>query len=104
LYLVNNYNKHFVGLNLPSTSWSDQSSDLYRFPTKSSKTIDPPGKLEGKVVCSAHSVVSPEIALWVIAILKFLYSRNEGGSGDVFYILHALIFLFIQLFVGFIHL
>jgi hypothetical protein len=94
-----------AGLDLPSTSsWVDPGSDLNRFPTKPSKTIDPPGKPEGNAAHSAHNTVSPEIALWVTAMLKCLQSRNEWGSGVVFYLLHALILLFIQVFLGFIHL
>jgi hypothetical protein len=79
----------------------DPCSYLNRFPTKPSKTISPPGKLEGNTVHRVHCTVSPEIALWVTAILKFLQSRNEWGYGVVFYLLHAFILLFIQVFLGF---
>jgi hypothetical protein len=33
-----------------------------------------------------HNAVSPEIALWVTAIPRCLQSRNEWGSGSVFYL------------------
>jgi hypothetical protein len=69
-----------------------------RFPTKPSKTIGPPGKPEGNTMHRVHYAVSPEIALWVTAMLKCLQSRNEWGSGNVFYLLHAFIMLFIQYF------
>jgi hypothetical protein len=78
------------GLNLPSNSyWVDLGSDLNRFLKKPSKTIDPPGKLEGNTMLSAHNTIPLEIALWVTAMLKFLESRNEWGYGVVFYLLHA---------------
>jgi hypothetical protein len=78
---------------LTSTSMFDPSSDLNRFPTKPSKTIDNHGKPEGNTAHGVHCTVSPEIALWVTTMLKCLYPRNEWGSGNVFYLLHALIFV-----------
>jgi hypothetical protein len=72
---------------------------MNRFSTKPSKTIDPPSRPERNVVRRSHNVVSPGVALWVTAMLKFLQSRNELGSGIVFHLLHALIFLFIQVFL-----
>jgi hypothetical protein len=60
----------FVGLNLSFTSWSDPGLDMIRVPTKPSKTIGPPGKPEGNTTHRVHCAVSPEIALWVTAILK----------------------------------
>jgi hypothetical protein len=85
-------------------SWVDLGSYLNRFPTNPSKTINPLGKPEGNDVRSVHNIVSPEISLWVSAILKFLQYRNDWGYVVVFYLFHALILLFIQVFVGFIHL
>jgi hypothetical protein len=94
-----------VGLDLPSTtSWVDPGSYLNRFPTKPSKTIGPPGKLEGNIAHKEHSATSPEIDLWVTANIKCLQYRNEWGYGSVFYLLHALIWLCIQILLGFIHL
>jgi hypothetical protein len=89
---------------LSFTSWADLGSYLNRFPTKPSKTIDPPGKPKGNTSHRVHCTVSPEIALWVTAILKFLQSMNDWGSGVVFYLLHAFIWLFLQLFLGIIQL
>jgi hypothetical protein len=89
------YERIFLGYSpnkkgLLTSSWVDPGSDLNRFPTKPSKTIGPPGKPEGNVVHRVHNAVSPEIALWVTAIPRCLQSRNEWGSGIVFFLLHAL--------------
>ena len=59
---------------------------MNNFPTKPSKTIDPPSKLEENVAYKVHNIVSPEIALWVTAIPRCLHSRNEWGFGKVFYL------------------
>jgi hypothetical protein len=73
-----------------STSWADPGSDLNRFPTKPSKTIGPPGKPEGNTTHRMYCAVSPEIVLWVTAMLKCLQSRKEWGYGIVFDLLQAL--------------
>jgi hypothetical protein len=103
-YAVPVSNKTICWLYLSFTSWDDLGSTLNMFPTKPSKTIDPPGKPEGNAAHRVHCVVSPEIALWVTAMLKCLQSRIEWGFGVVSYLLHALILLSIQVFLGFIHL
>jgi hypothetical protein len=95
---------YWLNFSLLTSSWVDLGLDINKFPTKPSKTINPPSKPEGNVAQSAHGVVSPKIALWVVAMIKFLQYRNEWGSGVFFYLLLALILLFIQLFLGFIHL
>jgi hypothetical protein len=41
------------------------------------KTIDPPSYPEGNIVHGVHCAVSPEIALWVAAIIKCLQLGNE---------------------------
>jgi hypothetical protein len=55
-----------------STYWADLGSDLNRFPTKPSKTINPPGKPEDNTTHRVHCTVSPKIVLWVTAKLKCL--------------------------------
>jgi hypothetical protein len=45
--------------------------------TKPSKTIGPPGKPEGNTTHMMHCTVSPEIDIWVVAMLRFLQSRKE---------------------------
>jgi hypothetical protein len=62
----------WLSLSLLISFWVDIGSDMNRFPTKPSKTIDPPGKPKGNVARKAHSVVSPEIDLWVTAITRCL--------------------------------
>jgi hypothetical protein len=52
----------WISLSLLASSWVDPGSYLNRFPTKPSKTIDPPGKPKGNVAHRVHSIVSPKIA------------------------------------------
>jgi hypothetical protein len=89
---------------LTSTSRVDLGLDMNKFPSKHYKTISPPGKLESNTTHRVHYAVSPEIVLWVTEMLKCLQSRSEWGYGIVFYLLDAFIMLFIQIFLGFIHL
>jgi hypothetical protein len=74
------------------------------FPTKTFKTIGPLGKPEGNITHIVQCAISLEIALWVVAMLKCLQSRNVWGYGSVLFLLHVFIMLFIQIFLGFIHL
>jgi hypothetical protein len=76
----------WLDLSLLTSSWVDPGSDLNGFPTKPSKTINPPGKPEGNAAHRVHNAVSPEISLWMTVITKCLQSRNECGSRSVFYI------------------
>jgi hypothetical protein len=62
----------------------DPSSYLNKFPTKPSKTIGPPGKLEGNTSHKMYYVVSPEIVLWVTSMLIFLQYRKYGDMGFQF--------------------
>jgi len=68
------------------TSWVDLGLDLNKFPTKPSKNINPPSELEGNDVRRVHNEVSPEITLWVNAMLKCLQYRNEWGYRSVSYL------------------
>jgi hypothetical protein len=74
-------------ITLSSYSWADPGSDLNRFPTKPSKTIGPPGKPEGNTTHRMYCTVSPEIVLWVTAMLRCLQSRKEWGSGIAIHLL-----------------
>jgi hypothetical protein len=58
-----------VGLYLSFTSWDDPGLDLNGFPKKTSRNISPPGKPEGNIAHRVHHAVSPEIALWMIALV-----------------------------------
>jgi hypothetical protein len=44
-----------------TSSWADLGSDLNMFPTKPSKTIIPPSKLEGNAAHRVHNTVSSKI-------------------------------------------
>jgi hypothetical protein len=77
----------YINLSLP-TSYFDPGLDMNRLPTNPSKTISPPGKLEGNIAHRVYCAVSPEIVLWVTTMLKFLQCGNEWGSGIVFCDLH----------------
>jgi hypothetical protein len=59
-----------VGFISLTTSWSDPCSYLIRVPKEPSKTIGPPGKPEGNTTHRVHYAVSPEMDLWVTAMLK----------------------------------
>ena len=74
-------------ITLSSYSWSEPSLDLNKFPTKPSKTIGPPGKLEGNTTHIMYRTVSLEIVLWVTAKLKCLHFGIEWGSMISFHIL-----------------
>jgi len=70
-----------VGLFLSSFYfWDEPSSYLNKLPTNPSKTIDPPGKLEGNTTHRMCCVVSLEIVLGVTAMLICL---KLGKSGDL---------------------
>jgi hypothetical protein len=47
------------------------------------KNIVPSGRLEGNATQRVYCVVSPEIALWVVAILMCLQLDNERRSAVV---------------------
>jgi hypothetical protein len=72
-------------------SWVDSGSYILWFPTKPSKTISPPRKPEGITVHGVHCAVSPEIILWVAAMIRLLHPGNEWRSGiepcDLIYLL-----------------
>jgi hypothetical protein len=53
----------WLSLSLLISSWVEIDSYMNRFPTKPSKTIDPPGKPKGNATCKAHNVVSLAIDL-----------------------------------------
>jgi hypothetical protein len=61
------------------TSWADPGSNMNRFPTKPSKTINRPSKPEGNTTHRVHYTVSPEITLWVTTNIKCLQSRKDWG-------------------------
>jgi hypothetical protein len=63
-----------------TNSLTDPGSDLNKLPTNPSKTIDPPGKPEGNTTHRVYYTVSPEIVLWVTAMLRCLHYRKEWGS------------------------
>jgi hypothetical protein len=63
---------YWLILSLLTSSRVDQGLDLKRFPTKPSKTIDPPGKPESNTAHRVHNAVSPMIDLWVNEIPKCL--------------------------------
>jgi hypothetical protein len=81
-FLVGNETIFWLLISL-TTSWDGPISDLNMFPTKPSKTIGPPGKPEGNTTHRMYYVASPEIVLWVTAMLRCLQSRNEWGYGIV---------------------
>jgi hypothetical protein len=72
---------HLLVINLSLSNWADPGSNLNKFPTKPSKTIIPPGKLEGNTVHKVHSTVSPKIVLWVTTNIKCLQSKKDWGYG-----------------------
>jgi hypothetical protein len=56
-YIVSTNNRtiFWLSLSLVSSFWVDLGSNLNMFPTKPSKTINPPGKLEGNAARRAHN-------------------------------------------------
>jgi hypothetical protein len=63
----------FLGLN--------QVQIYHGFQQNPFKIIDPFGKLKGNAVHRMHCIVSPEIVLWVGAMLTCLQPENEWGYG-----------------------
>jgi hypothetical protein len=73
-------NKNICWLFLSSFFFKfDLGLDLNKFPTKPSKTIDPPSKPKGNTTHIVYCAVSPEIVLWETAMLRCLQSRKEWG-------------------------
>jgi hypothetical protein len=63
--------KPFVGCySFSTTSLVDPGSYLNKLPTNPFKTIGPPGKPEGNTTHIMYCTVSPEIVLWVTAMLR----------------------------------
>jgi hypothetical protein len=75
------FDKHYWLLFSSFYSWADPGSDLNMFPTKPSKTIDPPRKPKGNTTHIMYCAVSPEIVLWVFAMLICFQFRKEWGYG-----------------------
>jgi hypothetical protein len=60
---------------------------MKKIPTNAFKNISPPGKTEGNTTHRMYYEVSPEIVLWVTAMLRCLQSRKEWGYRIEFHLI-----------------
>jgi hypothetical protein len=79
-YSSSRQRNHLLVINLSSYFLDDLGSDLNKITTNPFKSIGPLGKPKSNTTHRMFYAVSPEIVLWVTAMLRCLQYKKQWGS------------------------